>query len=240
MKLPPFWPADPEVWFAQVEAQFATRNIRVQRTKFDHIVASLTPEFAMEVRDLILHPPADSPYDLLKQQLIKRTTASEQRKLQQLFSTEDLGDRKPSQLLRRLQQLLGDWSTTFDPALFRELFLQRLPSHVRMVLASTADTVSIDQLADLAGKIMEVATAPSSVYAIQSTHPLQSEVEQLRSEVTRLQDLVRSLSFSNRRISLNPLLNVSFGRDGQFLSPLHFRLCNYPQTSQCTTHYYQR
>ncbi len=46
---------------------------------------------------------------------------------------------------------------------------------------------------------MEVATAPSSVYAIQSTHPLQSEVEQLRSEVARLQDLVKYLSFSNRR-----------------------------------------
>ncbi len=67
-----------------------------------------------------------------------------------------------------------------------------------MVLASTADTVSIDQLADLADKIMEVATAPSSVCAIQSTHPLQFEVEQLRSEFTRLQDLVRSVSFSNR------------------------------------------
>ena len=154
VKLPPFWPSDTQLWFAQVQAQFSTCGITNQRTMFDYVIALLAPEFAAEIRDMILTPPAETPYDVLKETpydvlketLIKRTAASDQRRLQQLFSAEELGDRKPTQLLRRLQQLACD-TPGADGAFLRELFLQRLPSNVRMVLASTRSDTPINELA---------------------------------------------------------------------------------------------
>ena len=155
---PPFWPADPLVWFAQIEAQFATRNITNQQTRFDYVVAGLSNEYATEICDLILNPPREDAYSTLKDLLIKRTAASERKHLLLLFTAEELGDRKPTQLLRRMQQLMGDAAgPNLDNSFLRELFFQRLPSHVRMVLASSGDNVSLDILADMADKIMEAA-----------------------------------------------------------------------------------
>ena len=196
MKLPPFWSADPEVWFAQVEAQFATRRVTSQKTQFEYVVSSLGPEFATEVRDLLLRPPADNPYATLKAELIKRTAASEQRKLQQLISGEELGDRKPTQLLRRMQQLLGDRAA--DATFLRELFLQRLPPNVRMVLASTADTMDLNTLADMADKVIEVAN-PSVAAISGPPQPDLADYEHLKAEVARLTQLVASLTTRRRR-----------------------------------------
>ena len=106
IKLPPFWPKGPELWFAQIESQFATRRITVSRTKFDYVVSSLSLEFATEVRDLLLRPPEEAPYEVLKAELTKWTSASEQRQIQELLSAEELRHRTPSQVLRRIQQLL--------------------------------------------------------------------------------------------------------------------------------------
>ena len=55
IKISPFWPADLEILVAQVDAQFHTRGITAQKTKFDHIVASLAPELVTDIRDSIFH-----------------------------------------------------------------------------------------------------------------------------------------------------------------------------------------
>jgi len=70
-QLPPYKPSDPQIWFAQVEAQFSTQRLAIQRTRFDYVVASLTPNITIEIRDFILRPPEENPYDILKAQLIK-------------------------------------------------------------------------------------------------------------------------------------------------------------------------
>ena len=195
LKIPPFWSVDPHLWFLQVEGQFRLRGIVQQETKYDHIMANLQPEIAMEVRDLIVNLPRENPYDAIKAALIKRTTASEQRRIQQLLNAEELGDRKPTQLLRRMYQLLGDKAGDMDASFLREMFLQRLPNHVRMILAATTDKMTMEDMAQMADKVMEV-TSPS-ISNVTVSQPT-SEVAQNSYRIAQLEKELSSLRATQR------------------------------------------
>ena len=157
IRLPPFWPKDSKLWFAQIESQFATRWITTSRTKFDYVVSSLSPEFATEVQDLLLHPPKETPYEVLKAKFTKWTSALEQHRIQELLSAEELRNRTPSQVLRHVQQLLGSMAETVDATLLREVFLQCLLSNFCMVITPSAGALNMDQFAQLADHIVEAS-----------------------------------------------------------------------------------
>ncbi|XP_037515832.1 uncharacterized protein LOC119393080 [Rhipicephalus sanguineus] len=168
LRLPQYWERNPTVWFLQVESQFHISRVTSQLQKFHDVVSALPPAAAEEVSDIPVsfrtNLPA-APYDELKAALLDRTAASERTRIQQLLSTAELGDRRPTQLLRQMMQLLGSRAHAMDSAVLRELFLQRLPSNVQMVLA-TASTIDLPSLAALADKVMEVATQHLQVAAV--------------------------------------------------------------------------
>ena len=83
-----------------------------------------------------------------------------------------------------MQQLLGDAGPPPEGAFVCQLFLQRMPPSVRMVLASASTTLTLPQLAEMADRIVEVTNPPTvaPVTASQSTMDLQ----QLTDNLTRL------------------------------------------------------
>lgn len=153
VKLPAFWQSDPPLWFMQIESIFRKNRISKQSTMFDYVVAELQPETMHEVRDIISNPDKLTPYDTLKRELLNRVSLSEHKRLQQLLNDVQLGDRRPSQLLRHMRSLLGDKPT--DECLLKQLFIQRLPSPVQVAL-SLVPGQCLDNLAASADKVMEV------------------------------------------------------------------------------------
>jgi hypothetical protein len=170
LTLPPCWTHKPELWFAMVEAKFnlATPKITKEDTKFSHVVAALGPDLAGEVADLILKPDADAPYSRLKAEILSRTTLTETQKLKQLLSGQELGTRKPSQLLRHMRTLVTD-TQYVNESVLRELFLQQMPSSIQPILVAVTG-IDLDQVAMVADKILE-ATPTAAIAATTRNTP---------------------------------------------------------------------
>ncbi|KAL3246129.1 hypothetical protein MRX96_057867 [Rhipicephalus microplus] len=148
-KLPPLWTVDPALWLIQVEAQFAARRIATDLTKYHYVISSLPPPITSKLRDLLLHPPAKKACVTLNKTLVHRVTPPESQRLHQLFHVTNLGDCTHSQLLRRMQLLRGERMNSVDRKLFRELFLQKRPSSVRLV-AEASEQKYLPAFAELA------------------------------------------------------------------------------------------
>ncbi|CAM1306475.1 Uncharacterised protein r2_g1628 [Pycnogonum litorale] len=186
LRLPVFWPADPSLWFAHVEGQFRIRHITSEATKYGNVLSSLPPDTASEVRDLIITPPADEPYTVLKNAVISRTSGTKPQWMKQLLTTEELGDRKPTQLLRRMEHLMDGYNIDQQP-LFKEVFLSRLPSTVRAVLATTPEGMSMSDQAALADRVMEAA---GHLAVNQAQASSSDDTASLRQEVAELKNLL--------------------------------------------------
>ncbi|XP_011259994.2 uncharacterized protein LOC105253581 [Camponotus floridanus] len=156
MRVPEFTPVDPELWFKILDRSFQAAGITTDATKFGYAIIALGSKYSVEVRDVIINPPAEQAYETLRAELIKRLSLSQEHKTRRLLEHEEIGDRKPSQFLRHLRALAGN---VVGDGILRTVWLSRLPAHIQPHLVTrTADT--LDQLADIADAIVEATRTP--------------------------------------------------------------------------------
>lgn len=188
MKVPPFWSEDPAIWFIQLEGQFAINNITSDSTRYYYVISNLSSQQISEVRDIITAPPDNGKYEKLKSELIRRLSESQENKTRRLLEHEELGDRTPSQFLRRLRSLAG---TNVHDSLLRTIWTSRLPTEMQAIMA-TQDKNALDEVAILADKIQETTMRPRIAAVATNIDgdaiaSLTKKIEQLTAQVAALQ-----------------------------------------------------
>lgn len=199
LRVPPFSPEEPEIWFALLEGQFEAHNITSDAIKYTNVINNLDIHHSKAVKDIILKPPATNKYQKIKSELVKRLSASQEKKVRQLLVHEELGDRKPSQFLRHLRDLAGP---SVPEDFIQSIWSSRLPHHLQTVLASQTGQ-SLEQLADLADRIQEIASPNVAAVASTSNSAQMSEIAELKKMVElltlKLEEHTRSAQCSSIR-----------------------------------------
>ncbi|GFR09776.1 cystathionine beta-synthase [Trichonephila clavata] len=142
-----------------------------------------------------MHPDATDPYAQIKNELINRAGESSQQEIRKLLSGEELGSRKPSELLRNMK--LRAESLNVDDKLMTELFLQRLPSSVQTISAVASD-LTLDNAADIADRIFKVSPSTIETFSV-SNKKEQSLESKLFREIEKLNKRIDRLSISRGR-----------------------------------------
>lgn len=213
VKLPPIWRNNIKLWFVQAESNFDLSGITNDQTKYNNIIAAIDPETLSAVSDILFNPPTANKYNTLKERLIAEFTDSESKQIRKLLSELQLGDDKPSHLLRKMQTLAG---TSLNEDFLKTLWLQRLPSEIQTILSVSSE--SLENLAKLADKIAEVrtdslpnvcatnnATSSNPLLSAKTrenpstSNPLYQEVCALRQQIAALSQQVEKFSRERSR-----------------------------------------
>jgi hypothetical protein len=160
VKLPPFWPHSPALWFSQAECLFTVRQLTDEFQRYCHVVGALPHESLRLVADLVEAPPQENMYTAIKGRLLASHQMTPYQRAEKLFALPALGSRKPSDLMASMLEICqrGEEKTE----LFACLFLQRLPREIRVLLAK-ADHKDPKALADEADQLWGMHDPPATL-----------------------------------------------------------------------------
>ncbi|XP_049693304.1 uncharacterized protein LOC126053905 [Helicoverpa armigera] len=194
-RIPLIWRDRIRLWFAQFEAIMSPQK-KGDQGMYEVLVGQLERQDLDEISDIILRPPEKNRYETLKSRLLQVYDESEQRQVQRLLSEMELGDLKPSQLLRRMKNLAAD---NISDSTLRVMWTNHLPQSIRAVLAvsdNIAKHSDLHELAVMADKILEQTQPPGAVAAISVPPPphaststsssIEAKIEMLIEEIAEL------------------------------------------------------
>lgn len=191
VKLPEFNDKDVHVWFEIIEQLLDGRSEKVKKNS----LLSYLPS------DILLNTGAkvSDNFGDIKSQIIRFYDESDQKRLHKLLQEQHLGDRKPSVLLRQMQKLAPG-----NDGVIKIRFLELMPDNIRVILASLDSTLTIEQMADTADKMVEQMPHAST----NSTVPPQSDIDRrlsaMMDQIEALTTQVQAIKADSRSRSRSP------------------------------------
>ncbi|XP_029648847.1 uncharacterized protein LOC115222668 [Octopus sinensis] len=227
----PTFTGDATLWFSQLEAQFRAQSITPEQ-QLQILYGCMPPQLASTARDLITDPSPGATYAPVKLEVEKRNTRSEESRFNELMADEELGDRTPSEFLRRLRELSGNAS---DAPLLRKIFFSRLPAYIQTVLATGLETNTVDQIATMADKMVEFAVQPSSRSACACSQTSSASIEGLSKLIETLTKRMDAMCRDGKRSSKSRSRSRSSSRSTQSKSGLCWYHSKYGENAhRCT------
>ena len=196
-KVPPFYSEKPDMWFHQVEAQFRNNKIGTDQTKYDIVVSNLDPKYLDVVAHIIRDPPNENKYEIFKSTLIAEFQHSDEKRLTQLLQGINLGDRKPSVLLRHMREISKG---IVNDNVLETLWSSKLPETLRAIIASI--NISLDEKAQTADKIYDRTKFETSSISNDTRNTSGSSVHAVDFS-TQIADLTRQIDELSRKMNNN-------------------------------------
>ncbi|GFV10853.1 transposon Tf2-9 polyprotein [Trichonephila clavipes] len=186
LRLPPFWKSNVRLWIAQCDHAFTFSGISSDDTKYPALVANLDAETLSYVSDIVLSPPNSDKYHTLSQRLITQFSDSETQKIKKLLTDLQLGDEKPSHLLRKMKELSnGQLQDDF----LQSLWLQRMPPHIQN--SSLCNPFLISKSASHGTVHHIITTGPPVTARTRRLHPKLYDAVKVEFEFLLAQGIIR-------------------------------------------------
>lgn len=185
-------------WFEAMEKGFLQKGALDERQRCRDIIVNLPLGIFSLCKEIQKDVTIASSYARLKDEVLLRTREWDEKKAKLVFRNECLGQRKPSELLQSMQQLVK--GSNIDPSLLRRCFLEKLPSYVQNTLSGDADQLQLSVLGNLADKLMDMwVSIAHNVFSM----CFESEKPEQKSDIFIMD------SDGSRFTSISPLMEIA-------------------------------